>query len=87
MNTEFEEFKDEAIAEIRANIHKYPSVCKMLLGKVDRLEAEVNALRSTPPPRSSWAGRKKPWLTQPKTSAKKQHPCHANGSLASQLMR
>lgn len=42
MSTEFEEFKEEVIAEIRANIHKYPSVCKMLLGKIDRLEAEAD---------------------------------------------
>ena len=39
---EFEELKAEVIAEIRANPHKYPGVCRMMIGRIDRLEAEAS---------------------------------------------
>lgn len=46
MSTEFDELKAEVIAEIKANPHKYPSVCQMMIGKIERLESELVKLRT-----------------------------------------
>ena len=45
MTGDFGEFVCEAIAEIKANPHKYPNVCRMMVGRLERMEAEAGKMQ------------------------------------------
>lgn len=40
----FEDFKKEVIAEIKANPHLYPSICRRMVRKIEEQQAEVERL-------------------------------------------